>query len=187
METKLCISCNEVKPLSDFSPKKSNNQFKTSHQTHATYCRACNARRAAEWRAQNKGYKPSGKVSALPQEDRLLMSAIRQRLVDARARCKKLGRSAPEISADYLYNLFKKQERKCSLSGVPLSLEKDHPHCLSLDQIEPGVGYVEGNIQWLSWYINRAKGEMPTDVFLSMCETVLDYRKVQRLSNGSDS
>ena len=113
METKLCISCNEVKPLSDFSLKKSNNQFKMSHQTHATYCRVCNARRAAEWRAQNKGYKPSGKVSALPQEDRFLMSAIRQRLVDARQRCKKLGRSAPKLSADYLYNLFKNQSGKC--------------------------------------------------------------------------
>ena len=187
METKLCISCNEVKPLSDFSRKKRSNHFKTSHQTHATYCRACNTRQCAEWRAQNKGYKPSGKVTAVPQEDRLLMSAIRQRLVDARCRCKKLGRSAPEISADYLYNLFKNQKGNCSLSGVPLSLEKDHPHCLSLDQIEPGVGYVEGNVQWLSWYINRAKGEMPTDVFLSMCATVLDHRKVQRLSNGSNS
>ena len=187
METKLCISCNEVKPLSDFSPKKMDNQFKTSRQTHATYCRDCNARRSAEWRAQNKGYKPSGKVSAVPQEDRLLMSAIRQRLVDARQRCKKLRRSAPELTADYLYKLFKNQEGKCSLSGVPLSLEKDHPHTLSLDQIDSGKGYEEGNVQWLSWYINRAKGEMPTDVFLSMCETVLDYRKVQRLSNGSNS
>ena len=112
METKLCNACNEVKPLTDFSPKKTNNQFKTSAQTHATYCRVCNARRAAEWRAQNKGYKPSGLVTAVPQEDRLLMSAVRQRLIDARQRCKKLRRSAPEISADYLYNLFKNQKGK---------------------------------------------------------------------------
>lgn len=187
METKTCRSCGVDKPLEEFSPKKVKNQFKTTHQTHAVYCKQCNAERAAEWRKNNSGYSGSGKVASIPKEDRLLMSAIRQRLVDARSRCKKLGRLPPEVSAEYLYEIFKSQERKCALTGAPLNLEKEHPLCLSLDQIEPEKGYVVDNVQWVAWCVNRAKGDLPLQHFYEMCEAVLDYRKVQRLSKSSES
>ena len=65
-----------------------------------------------------------------------------------------------------------------------MALETEHPHTLSLDQIDASKGYIEGNVQWLTWFVNRAKGEMSQEIFLSMCETVLVYQKVQRLSNG---
>jgi hypothetical protein len=132
----------------------------------------------ANWRKRNAAYKPSGKVTRIPPDDRLLMSAIRRRLNEARVRCKKLRRPLPafDLTADYLYQLFKQQGGRCALSGVTLSLTANHPHCLSLDKIDANRMYSEGNVQWLSWYINRAKGEMSVAVFYSMCETVLEWR-----------
>lgn len=58
--------------------------------------------------------------------------------------------------------------------------------CLSIDKIRPEGGYVEGNVQWVAWAVNRAKGDMETDVFVDMCRQVLEYQKVQRLSKGAD-
>lgn len=185
--TKNCRSCKQDKPLSEFSERKIKNQFATTHQTHATYCKSCNATRAAQWRNKNIGYRPTGKVSLIPLEDRLLMSAIRQRLNDARCRCKKLGKSAPTVNADQLYDLFLKQDRRCALTGAKLSLEKEHSLCLSLDQKDPGKGYVLNNLQWLAWCVNRAKGDLGIEHFYEMCEIVLEHRKVQRLSKGSES
>lgn len=178
MQTKTCKHCRQNKPVTDFSENRIKKQFSAPRQAHAFYCKKCMASLAAKWRSRNAGYKPSGKITRIPLEDRLLMSAIRRRLNEARVRCKKLRRPLPavDLTADYLYQLFKRQQGRCALSGVTLALTANHPHCLSLDKIDANQIYVEGNVQWLSWYINRAKGEMSVPVFYSMCETVLGYR-----------
>ena len=182
MESKICKQCGIEKSIDEFSRLKPVKSFKYTHQPHHTYCKRCNADRAKQWRKDKPKYNGSGKVKNIPKEDRLLMSAIRQRLVDARGRCKKFNKPEPLVTDMYLYELYKNQERKCALSGVPLDLIKESPYCLSLDQIDPGKGYEEGNVQWLTWAVNRAKGEMSTPMFLSMCEIILENQKVQRLS-----
>lgn len=110
------------------------------------------------------------------------MSAIRSRLVDAKGRCKKLNKPAPEITDTYLYKLFLDQGRKCALTGTTLAIEKGSPICLSLDQKDPSKGYVEGNVQWVAWAVNRAKGDLSMEDFYDMCSAVLSNRNVQRLS-----
>lgn len=110
----------------------------------------------------------------------MLMSAIRSRISDAKQRKGKV-----EVTPDEAYEVFLKQDRKCALTGVLLSLEKDHPLCLSLDQIEPGKGYTVDNIQWLAWCVNRAKGDLSLDQFYEMCEVVVK-QKEQRLSKGAE-
>lgn len=181
MPTKLCNSCGETKPLDQFTQSKRQFKYSASQNRHS-YCKVCNAARAREWRKTRPNYRGTGRINAIPQEDRLLMSAIRQRLSDARGRCKKLKRDAPVLTDIYLYELFLKQNRCCALTGATLVIEPNHPLCLSLDQIEPEKGYIEGNVQWLAWCVNRAKGDLSLDHFYEMCEVVLEYRKVQRLS-----
>ncbi|AHC93969.1 endonuclease [Achromobacter phage JWAlpha] len=186
MQSKICVKCGVDRPLDEFTRAKPSMNFSESHKTHHTYCKQCNAAYAREWRKAHPAYRGSGTISKVPVEDRLLMSAIRQRLTDAKVRCKKLRKPSPTVTADYLYELYKKQERKCALSGVILNLEKAHPLCLSLDQIDPNLGYVHDNVQWLAWCINRAKGDLSLNDFYSMCETIL-HQKVQRLSKSSES
>jgi len=181
MQTKLCNSCGLTKPLEDFT--RSNNHFKyQKSDTRHSYCRICNADRAREWRKKNPNYRGTGKLKGIPDEDRMLMSAIRQRLIDARSRAKKSSKTSPTVDANYLYDLFKKQNRKCAITNIDLTIEQNHPLCLSLDQINPSDGYKEGNVQWLAWCVNRAKGDLSLNDFYDMCEVVLNNRKVQRLS-----
>ena len=180
MQERTCCTCGETKPLSEF-PQKRGESIKLLKRSTNTYCKACNAERSRKWRANNPGYRTTGKVIALPVEERPWMSAVRQRLTDAKGRCKKLNKDAPNISAEYLYSVLLNQEKKCALTGADLLLEPNHPLCLSLDQKDPNKGYSLDNVQWLAWAVNRAKGDLHIEDFYDMCELVLN-KKVQRLS-----
>ena len=165
------------------SPSKSSFNYKSATPR---ICNDCNTDQAIQWRKTHPGYRGSGIITSIPKEDRLLASAISARLSDAKARAVK--RNQPfDLDRMYLYTLFKEQSRVCALSGVKLNLVKKDMCCLSLDKIIPDLGYVKGNVQWLAWAVNRAKGDMSTEMFTDMCRVILEYQKVQRLSKSSES
>lgn len=186
MQSKTCSMCKIDLPLTDFPEvNKQGPHYRksgTNTGTHENRCRPCKAAYAREWRKQNAGYRGTGKLTDVPKEDRLLMSAISDRLMQAKQRVKKYGGVEPDIDREYLYQLFKEQQGRCALSGVLMKVEKGAVTCLSLDKIKPELGYIKGNVQWLAWAVNRAKGDMEEAVFLDMCQQILDYQKVQRLS-----
>lgn len=180
-QLKTCGQCGETKPLAEFSQGGGRAHYKTKDTTHS-YCKSCNAARAREWRKSHKNYKGSGRITKVPKEDRMLMSLIRQRLVDARGRTKKAGLPALTVDEDYLLDLYKKADGRCALLGFEMNISKKHPLSPSLDKIDPKGGYTIGNVQWVCWTANRAKGDMTQDDFYRMCELALEQRKVQRLS-----
>lgn len=184
MEVKICGNCIETKPLSEFPSRRGPQTGFRDHITHQR-CKACNAKAAREWRKAHKNYKGSGRLTQYPSKDWPLLSAIRTRLREARTRIKKFGKIDTDLTEDYLYLLYKTQKGVCALLGHELSIERRHPLCISLDQIAPGEGYVMGNVQWVSWVANRAKGDMTQDDFYRMCELAIDHRKVQRLSKAA--
>lgn len=186
METKICTVCNQELPLEMFPDTSKHQSYKTTRQknkpSHEGRCRPCKAEYARQWRQRNPGYNGTGKLNAVPKEDRFLVSAISERLTQAKDRAKKYDQPEPDIDRDYLYQLFKDQQGRCALSGVIMKIEKGAVTCLSLDKIKPEQGYIKGNVQWVAWAVNRAKGDMEEDVFLDMCRQILEYQKVQRLS-----
>ena len=185
MQTFKCDICKEMLDVSvavGRGKNSSKNNYKDSNK--AKRCKPCNTKLAREWRKKNPGYRGSGKYKAIPPEDRLLVSAIGQRRQDAKARAKKRNQPC-QVSKEYLYELFKKQGSNCALTGVTMKVEKGAITCLSLDQKDPSLGYIEGNVQWVAWAANRAKGDMSLDVFVDMCKKVTEYQKVQRLSKSN--
>ena len=122
-----------------------------------------------------------GKFSKYSIEDKYLISAIRTRITEAKSNNKRYPNRPFNIDADYMYNIWKLQNGKCYLTGVPLSLDKQQPNSLSIDKIYPELGYTKGNVRWASWAANRAKGDLTFEVFHSMCQRILekcnDYRK----------
>ena len=186
MNFKTCSKCGLEKPIDQYlALKKDSNHYRlkgVAGAEHNPQCRPCKALAAKEWRKSHPNYRGTGKLLSIPKGDRLLMSAISDRLMQAKSRVKKLGGLEPTIDREYLYLVFKKQQGLCALSGVTLKVEKHAVACLSLDKIIPELGYVTGNVQWVAWAVNRAKGDMSGEIFLDMCEKVLNYQKVQRLS-----
>lgn len=173
-----CTKCGKWKDLSEFpSIKATGNEYRSSNKPfRKVYCKECNMLRAREWRKQHPGYTGTGLFKKEPKEEKPWLSAVRAKVRDAKSRAKKYGKNF-NITSEYAYNLLIKQDKKCALTQYPLSLEKNHPFNLSLDCIDPAKGYVEGNIQWLLWCVNRAKGELNMATFYDLCELVLKHRK----------
>ena len=162
METKKCSRCHQTLLLSEFGSHTSKAYRTLGRLIYSGVCRPCAASYAREWRARNKDY-----VKPKDTRDPTLLSFIRARRADA------LSRAGGACSVDYLYDLLAAQEQRCAISGLPLYTTKRHKDSASLDQIEAGKGYAEDNVQWVSWRVNRAKGDQSQDELIQMCKAIL--------------
>lgn len=165
-----CKKCGHVGPQEDFARRTSGGPFNRKYDY--SQCKPCAAALARAYRASRPGYDGTGELASVPPELRLRNSAIKHRVTDAKSRA--ASRATPHsITWQYALEVFEAQGGRCALSGIPLALEKGSPWTLSLDQIRPGEGYVVGNIQWLAWAVNRAKGDLSDEDFILMCRSVL--------------
>ena len=111
-------------------------------------------------------------------------SPYRQHLRLARRRVKLNGREC-NITLEYLKVLWEKQDGRCIYTGWELeNLEatslwdnhKLHPRTASLDRIDSKLGYVPGNVQFVSVMANYAKRDFWESQLLEFCKAVFDYR-----------
>lgn len=73
-----------------------------------------------------------------------------------------------------MWRLFLKQERKCALTDLLLTFEKQKrgEKTASLDRIDSSKGYVNGNVQWVHKDINWMKNRFSQERFIEMCKLV---------------
>lgn len=111
-------------------------------------------------------------------------SPYRQHLRLARRRVKANGRLLT-INLEYLKDLWEKQEGRCPYTGWELenfattSLWDNHqlhPKTASLDRIDSRLGYIEGNVQFVSVMANYAKRDFQETQLLEFCKAVFYYR-----------
>ncbi len=84
------------------------------------------------------------------------------------------------ITIEYIWNLFLKQNRKCNISGLELKFPrhgKDKSYTASLDRIDSSIGYVFGNVQWVHKDINIMKNKFNQEYFINVCNLISDYNK----------
>lgn len=89
------------------------------------------------------------------------------------------GREIPfNITIEYIWDLFVKQNRKCKFSGKNISFdnEKRGEGTASLDRIDSSKGYIEGNVQWVHKLVNIMKQDMEDEEFRDWCEIISNYR-----------
>jgi len=83
------------------------------------------------------------------------------------------------IPPKYLHQLFEIQEGKCALTGVPLERKAYDKGInitnISVDKIDPSLGYVEGNIQLVCYWVNVAKFNLATEEFKKWCGYVVSH------------
>jgi hypothetical protein len=111
-------------------------------------------------------------------------SPYRQHLRLARRRVKLNGREC-NITLEYLKALWEQQDGRCVYTGWELeNLEatslwdnhKLHPRTASLDRIDSMLGYVPGNVQFVSVMANYAKRDFWESQLLEFCKAVFDFR-----------
>ena len=96
------------------------------------------------------------------------LSADFVNLLKIRAKKKKYEWS---IDINYLWDLWLKQDGKCALSGVKLTLPDkcDADRTASLDRIDSSKHYIEGNVQWVHQKMNFMKYTLENKEFLDLC------------------
>jgi hypothetical protein len=71
---------------------------------------------------------------------------------------------------------------RCAMTGVGFDVDFRTPgaggtHLApSPDRVVPENGYVPGNVRWVLWAVNRAKGEMPEQLFVEICRALVIRR-----------
>ena len=102
-----------------------------------------------------------------------------------RARAKKRGQEF-DITIEYAWGLYIKQDKRCALSGIPLCFGVDtrpKETTASLDRIDPNKGYVVGNVQWIHKDINVMKNMFNQEYFVNICRFIAANDKLSYISD----
>ena len=92
-----------------------------------------------------------------------------------------------DITIEYAWELFLKQERKCALTGLPIYFDMDldflrrygHQNgTASLDRIDSTKGYTPDNIQWVHKDVNKMKMDLPQEKFFSIIKQIYEHKKL---------
>ena len=88
------------------------------------------------------------------------------------------------LTAEYIWKLFLKQNRKCALTDIEIcfgSCDKHQSKTASLDRIDNSKGYIKGNVQWVHKKINIMRGSNTIEDFYWLCKKVVDnYDKIHK-------
>jgi len=182
MTTKQCNTCNQIKPLDNFgiNRKKGSTNFHASQiDQYKGDCKPCLAAKAKAYRDSKPGLwkkyrdKSESKNNFFNKEDAYLVSAIRTRIAGAKSNNRR-NNNAFNITDKYMYDLWNQQAGLCALTGRKMLLEKQVSNSLSIDKKIPKLGYVEGNVQWVTIAANRAKSDLDMDELLELCNDILE-------------
>lgn len=81
-----------------------------------------------------------------------------------------------DCTAEWLWNLFIEQDKKCALTGLELTMfpstTEFRKSSASLDRISSKQGYIMGNVQWLHRDVNMMKHVYELDYFIKMCKLI---------------
>ena len=87
------------------------------------------------------------------------------------------------LDADYLWNLYQKQNKKCAISGISIKFAPNtglylkSQQTASLDRIDSSKGYIKGNVQWLHKTINKMKQDLSQEEFIQYCKIISENNK----------
>lgn len=79
------------------------------------------------------------------------------------------------ITIEYIWELFLKQNRECKLSGIKINLSPNisrEEQTASLDRIDSQVGYIPENVQWVHKDVNFLKNKYSEEYLIRMCKMV---------------
>lgn len=83
-----------------------------------------------------------------------------------------------DIDANYLLELFERQDGCCAYTGRKMLVEAGKGHRadgISVDRIDSAKGYTKDNVQLVCFVVNMAKQKMSHSEFITMCRDVSGY------------
>lgn len=85
------------------------------------------------------------------------------------------------ITLQYIWELFVQQNRRCALTGWPITVVSDYRNhkveqTASLDRIDSKKGYEEDNVQWVHKDVNQLKWTFTEQYLFELCEAVIKHK-----------
>jgi len=151
-----CKSCNEDKEVSDF-PVRNDRSGRLR-----PYCKVCaNSIQKSRYAAHRKN------------------NPFLHRCTRAKSRASGLGLPF-DLTPEYLSSIW---TGTCPVLNIPIELSTDREDELAveLDRFVPSLGYIQGNVTWLSRKANRIKNNVSEEEL----EKLLEWMKHVRRSNQS--
>ena len=104
-----------------------------------------------------------------------------QLLRGMRLRSKEAGFVSPEFTLAEIEQVI--TNGVCEVTGIPfllsnLTTSHHNPYAPSPDRINPHVGYLKSNVQWVLWAVNRMKAQFSVEVFEHVLNAVITKRGV---------
>lgn len=84
-----------------------------------------------------------------------------------------------DLTKDYLKQLWDKQNGICALSGIAMTFDIDSGRTntnVSVDKINPNLGYTKDNIQLVCMAVNQMKSDLRLEELYMFCEALLWYK-----------
>jgi hypothetical protein len=88
-----------------------------------------------------------------------------------------------DVTIEYIWEIFLKQERKCALSGEILTFSRRRdlfPQTASLDRIDNTKGYIKGNVQWVHKDVNEMRMNRTKENFIEWCHKISNYQNLRK-------
>ncbi len=81
------------------------------------------------------------------------------------------------------WSKFQEQDRKCALTGLPISLLSRKGQytekTASLDRIDSSLPYTKENIQWVHKEVNIMKNQLSEERLVELCQLIISQRTQQ--------
>lgn len=155
-----CSKCKQILP---YNNKNFNNDKRT--------CKKCEAD-AALSRFYNLKENPT------------LLNLLKSRMAAAKSRSKKKN-ILFNLDIEYLLNVYHNQKGKCYYSGIDLKIKiescNNNRNVISVDRINPELGYIKGNIVLCCDVFNTMKNNMNPNQFFEYIKILFDYQQVRNI------
>lgn len=157
-----CFICGEWLPRESFHQHGDNNNSYKYRDGLDKRCCSCKLK-------QNKQSRTNY------SNEKRLLKLLQERWLGARDRAKNKNITF-DITKEDLKNLWDKQQGLCAISKIPMTYFIDSGRIftnLSIDQINPHLGYTKDNIQLVCMAVNQMKSDMSIDELYMFCEAIL--------------
>ena len=101
------------------------------------------------------------------------------RFLQAKDRAKRKNISL-EIDADFLKELWNKQEGKCFFSNINMKKDRTGNYTGSLDRINSNMGYTKENVVFVLTIVNSMKNNLSEEEFFNLVEILYKNKRLKK-------
>ena len=107
-------------------------------------------------------------------------SPFKYSLNKARSRSKSKSETT-DLTLEYLKEIWETQKGLCSYTNIKMEMPrssqdediKKSPTKLSLDRIDPSIGYIKGNVEFVCYCVNVMKNDFSKDQMLHFVKLII--------------